>query len=299
MTDDAKAQIQPLKGVFYDTMPIPTTMSRLIDCIGNFKTSFGDARLSYQVTTFLRFVASGLNIGDALSEITEIGDNDGEPEDFLWKNHESLEIIRDAVAAELEDIMSVSHDLIVFDGDGQQLNLCARLPEWDNNFAATLPFPMNVRERWRILSVCKLLNLNHFDNAELPAGSPPGWDLQRLLSEIGLAKAPAVYSQQLMREAFIMFQTHFNQRCKMHFDAYFTTCEPVKGSSGYASQLVKSTETQLDTMFPLSDADAVTGFILNPLKSLKFDSKYLSYSKRPRKAASSDVAFQAMKNVAH
>jgi hypothetical protein len=299
MTPDAQSRVQTLKGVFYDTMPIPTTMSRLIDSIGNFKTSFGEARLSHQVTTFLRFVAKGLSVGEDLSEIAEIGEDDGEPEQFLWKNSESLEIIKDQVAAELEEIMATNHELTVFDGDGQEFILCARLPEWDNNYSAAEAFPEDARDRWRTLSICKLLNQNHFDNAALPAGTPPTWDLQRLLSEIHLAVAPAAYSLPLMKEAFIMFQTRYNQRCRMHIDAYFTTCEPVKGSSGYASQLVTATETTLDTMFPLSDADAVTGFILSPLKSIDFKSNYMSYSRRPRKAAASDVAFQATKNVAH
>lgn len=54
LVDSDKSNCQPLKGVFYDTTPLPKSMNVPISMIGNFETKFGDVRVKYATVLFRR-----------------------------------------------------------------------------------------------------------------------------------------------------------------------------------------------------------------------------------------------------
>jgi hypothetical protein len=300
LTDDAKSQLQPLKSIWYDDAEVPVSMAKLIDVIGNMDTKLGKFMVSHQRTLFLRWVAKGLTTAVDFIEGIAPGENDGDPESWVWEEPDSVKLIRDRANTVIRDLRDVTHHLTIPGQDDRQVILAASLPEYtEDSYPMTDHFDEEVREHWRRASLCLNVTISNIEENTTPVGTPPTVDLTTLLNAVHLFRRPDTYSMRAMRDQFIEFQSKYARLAKPHISAYFKmTFSPV-GKEGSSAQLATSTDTYVESMLPLPDADRAMGFLLSPLRSIRFNPNIRAYSKKNKRAQTSVIISDDLKDIAH
>jgi hypothetical protein len=293
LPDASKSRLQPLKSIWYDGASLPTTMTRLIDVVGDFPSQLGHCGHKFPETTFLRWVATGLIRSQTLSEVADPGENDGFPHEWIWPNEESIELIRLRAEEKMSSMRTITHELNI---GGTKLT--ASLPEY-SGAAHVEAFPEDVRRVWLRSGLCSKITVDNLKTNRTPVGTDPAIDLTSLLQSIGLAKAPNRFSVSELKVAFNVFQRNYSRRARPHLSAYFNLSESPHGDTGYAAQLIRSEEFNISSPFPQSDADLACGFILNPLKSIEIDPNFITYTRKGRSNVSANVASKSLTSLDH
>jgi len=292
---DASA-LQPLKAVWYDDAEIPTTMSRLVDSIGNFDSQLGGCKYRHPRTTFMRWMSLGLKYAGDLGSHESLAGLDAEIHRTVWDDDEGLAIVHDRANSEMRSLREATHDLTI---SGTKFK-CSLPDPAEATSAEISPFPENVKHQWLNTKRCMALKKEDLiANASISA-SPIPIDASTFLdATVGLVARSTSLDIASLKASYEAFRINYTKRVAPHLKAYFRLSPMPKGNRGYSSQLITGEKYALRSPLPQSDADLANGFILNALRSIEIVPEYVSYSKITRSNAAASVAAKSLSDLAH
>jgi len=279
---EEKAKGQPLKAVYYDDAALPSTIASGLSMIGHFDSRLGPADIVHAPVLFRNWIEKGIQA----DPITNENEND---EYYVFNDNESHSFVKSKIRAEF----SRRHD--------EPFNL--RVGE--RVVRVTLPLLGNGEVRddivedypdhHELLAMYDVLNCTEqqWANQDIPINRDAFTTVYRVLNLVYNIKTPQ--DQRIQFEDFCM---RWRTRYKKHIELVFSMSPAPNTSSGYASQIVSSTELNGTTPLPLADSDAALGFVYDPCLSVTVNPKFSLYSTRKRETARADYAAQDLTKFA-
>jgi hypothetical protein len=301
---EVKTLLQPYKSVFYDTLEVPKSMSNLIGSLGNFNSKLGEFRIKYPVTAFMRYLCTGISKIQAHDGCPPINHH-SQPQTWIWRNREGYDILHNLATERLKAIRDVTHVLEVVlqqpaeevDYDVEPITLTshpihASFPRFTaHSYHSTTIFGEEARREYLLAGLLTELTLSDFLNPAYRSPLLADSSIDDMINELlEIRFADQSFTNNAIISTFVTFQTQYVSRALPHIRSRYAMSPPPKSEEGSASQLVSSKDMALRSMFPLSDGDIGTGFLMNPLEALTFEPSIVAYTRQTRSSALASLA---------